>query len=64
MVFRLYYYIIPLFLAGVLFTGNEILLRGGVLVRTRRSWRVQAIGALERTRFRRRRATGRSRCAA
>ena len=28
-VFRLYYYIIPLFLAGFLFTGNEILLRGG-----------------------------------
>ncbi len=27
-VFRLYYYIIPLFLAGGLFTGNEILLRG------------------------------------
>ena len=27
-VFRLYYYIIPLFLAGSLFTGNEILLRG------------------------------------
>ena len=28
-VFRLYYYIIPLFLAGCLFAGNEILLRGG-----------------------------------
>ena len=27
-VFRLYYYIIPLFLAGGMFTGNEILLRG------------------------------------
>jgi len=27
-VFRLYYYIIPLFLAGSLFTGNEVLLRG------------------------------------
>jgi len=27
-VFRLYYYIIPLFLAGSLFTGNEIILRG------------------------------------
>src|SRR4029079_3069050 len=30
-VFRLYYYIIPLFLAGSLFAGNEILLRGGYL---------------------------------
>ena len=33
-VFRLYYYIIPLFLAGGLFTGNEILLRGrGLMLR-------------------------------
>lgn len=32
-VFRLYYYIIPLFLAGSLFAGNEILLRGGGLFR-------------------------------
>jgi uncharacterized membrane protein YbhN (UPF0104 family) len=32
-VFRLYYYVIPLFLAGFLFTGNEVLLRGGVLLR-------------------------------
>src|SRR6202790_5532346 len=32
-VFRLYYYIIPLFLAGGLFAGNEILLRGGGLLR-------------------------------
>jgi uncharacterized membrane protein YbhN (UPF0104 family) len=31
-VFRLYYYVIPLFLAGFLFAGNEILLRGGALV--------------------------------
>ena len=30
-VFRLYYYVIPLFLAGTLFAGNEILLRGGLL---------------------------------
>ena len=30
-VFRLYYYIIPLFLAGVLFAGNELLLRGGAI---------------------------------
>ncbi len=33
LVFRLYYYIIPLFLAGGLFAGNEILLRGRVLLR-------------------------------
>ena len=32
-VFRLYYYIIPLFIAGSLFAGNEIILRGGALVR-------------------------------
>jgi len=32
-VFRLYYYVIPLFLAGFLFTGNELALRGGVLLR-------------------------------
>jgi uncharacterized membrane protein YbhN (UPF0104 family) len=32
-VFRLYYYIIPLFLAGSLFAGNELLLRGGSLLR-------------------------------
>ncbi len=34
-VFRLLYYIIPLFLAGSLFAGNELLLRGGALVRGR-----------------------------
>jgi uncharacterized membrane protein YbhN (UPF0104 family) len=28
-VFRLYYYIIPLFVAGSMFAGNELLLRGG-----------------------------------
>jgi glycosyltransferase 2 family protein len=33
LVFRLYYYIIPLFLAGSLFAGNEILLRGGGLLK-------------------------------
>ena len=32
LVFRLYYYVIPLFLAGTLFAGNEILLRGGALL--------------------------------
>ena len=45
-VFRLYYYIIPLFLAGFLFAGNEILLRGGVLLR--RAERLGGAGALER----------------
>jgi len=44
-VFRLYYYIIPLFLAGTLFAGNEILLRGrGVLKPTAKLAGVQAIG--------------------
>ncbi len=28
LIFRLYYYVIPLFLAGTLFAGNEVLLRG------------------------------------
>ena len=42
-VFRLYYYVIPLFLAGALFTGNEILLRGSVLLR-----RAERMGALAR----------------
>jgi uncharacterized membrane protein YbhN (UPF0104 family) len=32
-VFRLYYYVIPLFLAGSMFAGNEILLRGGLLLK-------------------------------
>jgi uncharacterized membrane protein YbhN (UPF0104 family) len=32
LVFRLYYYVIPLFLAGSLFAGNELLLRGGGLL--------------------------------
>jgi len=31
-VFRLYYYVIPLFLAGSLFAGNEILLRGEAML--------------------------------
>jgi glycosyltransferase 2 family protein len=42
-VFRLYYYIIPLFLAGFLFTGNELLLRGGSLLR-----RWERLGTLAR----------------
>ncbi|WP_158743710.1 lysylphosphatidylglycerol synthase domain-containing protein [Acidisphaera sp. L21] len=33
LVFRLYYYIIPLFMAGTMFALNEILLRGGALVK-------------------------------
>ena len=44
-VFRLYYYILPLFLAGSLFAGNEILLRGGTLIRRAPGLgRVQAVG--------------------
>jgi len=35
LVFRLYYYVIPLFLAGTLFAGNEILLRSRSLLRRR-----------------------------
>ena len=34
LVFRLYYYIIPLFLAGSMFAGNEVLLRGGALLKS------------------------------
>jgi uncharacterized membrane protein YbhN (UPF0104 family) len=41
-VFRLYYYVIPLFLAGFLFTANEIVLRGGGLLR-----RVERLGAFQ-----------------
>jgi hypothetical protein len=45
LIFRLYYYVIPLFLAGSLFAGNEILLRGGGLLRhVGRLAPVQAIG--------------------
>ncbi|HEY2131807.1 MAG TPA: phosphatidylglycerol lysyltransferase domain-containing protein [Acetobacteraceae bacterium] len=44
-VFRLYYYIIPLFLAGSMFAGNEILLRGkGILKGAPKLTGVQAIG--------------------
>jgi glycosyltransferase 2 family protein len=32
-VFRFYYYVIPLFLAGGMFAGNEVLLRGGGVLR-------------------------------
>ncbi len=42
-VFRLYYYVIPLFLAGFLFTGNELLLRGESLLR-----RWERLGTLAR----------------
>ena len=37
-VFRLFYYVIPLFLAGSLFAGNEVLLRGGGMLRRVRFW--------------------------
>ncbi|MBS0562807.1 MAG: lysylphosphatidylglycerol synthetase family protein, partial [Proteobacteria bacterium] len=43
-VFRLFYYVIPLFLAGGMFAGNELLLRGGALFpSTRRPARMQAL---------------------
>ncbi|MDT7950829.1 MAG: phosphatidylglycerol lysyltransferase domain-containing protein [Acetobacteraceae bacterium] len=41
-VFRLYYYIIPLFIAGTLFSGNEIMVRGGAMFR--RGGRARATG--------------------
>ncbi|MGI3776011.1 MAG: phosphatidylglycerol lysyltransferase domain-containing protein [Janthinobacterium lividum] len=34
-VFRLYYYVIPLFLAGSMFAGNELVLRGRAMVAAR-----------------------------
>ena len=34
LVFRLYYYVIPLFLAGTMFAGNEVLVRGGAFLKT------------------------------
>ena len=40
-VFRLFYYIIPLFVAGAMFAGNELLVRGGSMmkgVRTLAGW--------------------------
>ncbi|MBN8928068.1 MAG: lysylphosphatidylglycerol synthetase family protein [Rhodospirillales bacterium] len=43
-VFRLYYYVIPLFLAGGMFAGNEILLRGGALFRGGGLPRLQGLG--------------------
>jgi uncharacterized membrane protein YbhN (UPF0104 family) len=45
-VFRLCYYVIPLFLAGSLFAGNEILLRGGLL--WQRAANLPAVQALAR----------------
>ncbi len=36
LVFRLFYYIVPLFLAGLLFAGHEVLLRGDTLLARRR----------------------------
>jgi uncharacterized membrane protein YbhN (UPF0104 family) len=43
LIFRLYYYIVPLFLAGTLFAGNEIMLRGHAM-RQGMQEGVQAIG--------------------
>jgi uncharacterized membrane protein YbhN (UPF0104 family) len=46
LIFRLYYYIIPLFLAGTLFAGHELLLRGRALLR--RDGAPQSIPAMAR----------------
>nr|WP_321983441.1 lysylphosphatidylglycerol synthase domain-containing protein [uncultured Lichenicoccus sp.] len=35
-VFRIFYYILPLFIAGILFAGHEMLLRGRAIVEARR----------------------------
>ncbi len=44
-VFRLFYYIVPLFLAGALFAGNEVLLRGRFLLAGTATMRgVQTLG--------------------
>jgi uncharacterized membrane protein YbhN (UPF0104 family) len=51
LLFRLCYYVIPLFLAGSLFAGNEILLRGGALIRTRKAPGRLTRGALSLTRM-------------
>ncbi len=51
-VFRLYYYIVPLFLAGTMFAGNEILLRGGALLKGGRAGRATlALGRLSEPDF-------------
>ena len=43
-VFRLYYYVIPLFLAGSMFAGNELLLRGRAIVAARGAALGAAVG--------------------
>jgi uncharacterized membrane protein YbhN (UPF0104 family) len=37
-VFRLYYYVIPLLFAGPMFSGNEIMQRGGAMLRALSRW--------------------------
>ena len=45
LIFRLYYYVIPLFIAGFMFAGNEVILRGGGALRHFRHLPpVQAVG--------------------
>ena len=52
-VFRLYYYVIPLLLAGSLFAANEALMRGGALLgRFRAAALDTGAGACARARFR------------
>jgi len=51
-VFRLYYYVIPLFLAGSLFAANEVLLRGGAAWgRLARVTGLSAVGRLTEPEF-------------
>ena len=58
-VFRVCYYIIPLFLAGTMFAVNEVLLRGGALLKTGRAGRAAAsLGRLSEPDFAVAAATG------
>ena len=68
-IFRLYYYVIPLFLAGTLFAGNELLLRGGALMKSAVVVRaapgagpLERAGLCDRRRHRRRDAVAASCC--
>ncbi|HVZ10547.1 phosphatidylglycerol lysyltransferase domain-containing protein [Rhodopila sp.] len=59
LIFRLYYYVIPLFLAGFMFAGNELILRGGGVFRyMRRLPPVQAVARWSEPDFAATAATG------
>lgn len=51
LIFRLYYYIIPLFLAGGLFAGNEIFVRGGSMLRKAGSGQTAVGSPMQPTRW-------------